>query len=472
MIATSIVPDIFKVGIIIPIIKKATLCPNDPSNYRPITLSSVHSKIVEQSLTPEDTAADTQFGFRKGRGTATSVSLAHDAVKYMNNNGSSIYVCSLDAQKCFDSIWHDGLFHKLNGEIPDLHWIFLYKWYRTSKATVRWAGELSETFSISKGMRQGSILSPRLFSIFINDLLLHLKANTNGMKIYNLKLNAIAYADDINLFSTTKTGLQNLIDTCDSYAKKWRIRFNPTKTKCIEIGKARLKTPPTWVLDGEAVNLSDETTILGVNFTNDLKARSHIKNRIRACNQSVFKFSTAGALYPGLNCDVKTHIWNTINCPVLTYGLETIHISNMELEDLKSAQGSVVKRGLGLSKRSHYHRVLKACKITPIEEVIANKAAGLYHNIFQCGTPAITLQSLLLSSYAVTGKAEAGTLLDRVVKGGHNPFNLILNKPKFKQHTTNEDGLVDSLRELLHNENYQKPWSQEHLLANLLTKAF
>ena len=143
------------------------------------------------------------------------------------------------------------------------------------------------------------------------------------MKIYSFKLNAIAYADDINLFSTTATGLEKLLDTCDTYAKKWRIKFNPTKTKCTQIGKPEPKTPPEWTLDGEKIKLSDETTILGVNFTTDLKAKSHIKSRIHACNQSVFKFSTAGSLYPGLNCDVKTHLWNTINCPVLTYGLES-----------------------------------------------------------------------------------------------------------------------------------------------------
>ena len=321
-------------------------------------------------------------------------------------------------------------------------------------------------------MRQGSILSPRLFSIFIDDLLLQLNSNDNGIKLHNFKLNNIAYADDINLFSTTAIGLQQLINICESYAEKWRIKFNPTKTKCTQIGKPELKKPPTWTLNGEVVNLSDETTILGVNFTTDLKASSHIKNRTRACNQSVFKFSTAGALYPGLNCEVKTHLWNTINCPVLTYGLETIDLSKAELDDLKSAQGTTVKRGLGLSKRSHYHRVLQACNITPIEEVIANNTARLYHNIFQCDTPAKELQSLLLSSYIITGRAEKGTLLDRVIKSGYNPINLIMNKPRFKKESTNDDGIVDSLKHLLHHENYQQPWSLEHLLANLLTKAF
>ena len=115
---------------------------------------------------------------------------------------------------------------------------------------------------------------------------------------------------------------------------------------------------------------------------------------------------------------------------------------------------------------------MQACNITPIEEVIANNTARLYYNIFQCNTPAQEFQSLLLSSYIVTGKAEKGTLLDRVIKAGYNPINLIFNKPKFKLNSTNEDGLVDSLRQLLHHENYQTPWSQEHLLANLLIKAF
>ena len=94
------------------------------------------------------------------------------------------------------------------------------------------------------------------------------------------------------------------------------------------------------------------------------------------------------------------------------------------------------------------------------------------HIIFQCETLAKVFQSLLLASYIITGKAESGTILDRVIKAGYNPLNIILSKPKFKRNTTEEDGLVESLRQLLHHENYQKPWSLEHLLANLLTKAF
>ena len=471
IIATSTVPSTFESGIIIPILKKSTLDPNIPSNYRPITISSVHSKIMESMMMPEDTADETQFGFRKGRGTSAAVTLVHDMAKYMSNNATPIYICSLDAEKCFDSIWHQGLFYKLNSKLPDSHWIFLYKWYKSSKAQVYWNREQSKSFIISKGMRQGSILSPHLVSIFINDLLINLRSKDCGVKIQNLKVNTLAYADDINLFSTTSTGLQELIDVCDSYAKTWRIRFNPVKTKCTVIGKSNLKRSPTWKLDGAIIPLSEDITILGVNLSQDMKATAHIKNRVRACNQSVFKFTTAGLSYPGLSCVVKNHIWNTINCPVLTYGLETLQISKTELNELKSTQGSIIKRGLGLSKRSHYHCVLQACNISPIENVIRDNAARLFHNIFQSNTPTKELQSILLAKYLINGTAEKGTLLDRVVKAGYDPLELTIMKPRSNHHHI-EDGLVDSLKQLIYHENYQKPWSQEHILATLLTRAF
>jgi hypothetical protein len=211
------VPEIFTRGIIIPVLKKPSLNPNLPTSYRPITLSSVHTKIIEMLMLPQCEINDAQLGFRSGRGTTFGCSLLNDIMSYFKCKHSPLYVCSLDAEKCFDSIWHPALFYKLKDKIPYTHWVFLIKWYKNLKATVKWEGQYSTYFTITKGTRQGSVLSPYLFNIFIDDLLVKLESAKNGVSIGPHNYNSFAYADDITVFSATIPGLQCLIHICQEY---------------------------------------------------------------------------------------------------------------------------------------------------------------------------------------------------------------------------------------------------------------
>ena len=90
MIQTGTIPDMFQKSLIIPILKKPTLDQNIPSNFRPITLSSVHTKLVEYTIMPEDNANQNQFGFRKGRGTTFATSLLNDIASYTMAKHSSL----------------------------------------------------------------------------------------------------------------------------------------------------------------------------------------------------------------------------------------------------------------------------------------------------------------------------------------------------------------------------------------------
>ena len=160
---------------------------------------------------------------------------------------------SLDAQKCFDTIWHDGLFYKLKGVLPhdDVYWLFLYRWYSCINA-VRVSSDYSQVFPISRGTRQGSVLSPTLFNVFIDDLLQKLHKMNTGVRLGCQYFGSFAYAN-VTVISATVPGLQRMIDVCTQYAEEWRMLFNPVKSKCMTMGRNEFVVEPSWYLKGSLV---------------------------------------------------------------------------------------------------------------------------------------------------------------------------------------------------------------------------
>ena len=160
------------------------------------------------------------------------------------------------------------------------------------------------------------------------------------------------------------------------------MRFNPTKTNIVCIGKQPHIKPPTWTLGNTQICLSNDTNILGVTFNSKLTSINHVNNRIRKCQQGMFKMASMGVSYPGLNSDVKAFLWNTLGAPILAYGMESIALPQGDLKQLKSTQGTIIKRIIGVNKRAHHSNLQKALLVPSIVEVIENNSLRLYKNIF------------------------------------------------------------------------------------------
>ena len=95
---------------IVPVLKKPTLDPGNPEKYRPITMSSVFDKLFELLILPTDTPlCFNQFGFRN-HSVSHGLCLLNDLICYAQYHHSNMYVASLDAEKCFDYLWHNGIF--------------------------------------------------------------------------------------------------------------------------------------------------------------------------------------------------------------------------------------------------------------------------------------------------------------------------------------------------------------------------
>ena len=122
-----------------------------------------------------------------------------------------VFAVFLDASKAFDKVDHNLLFKKLIIRNVPLNFIRLLRyWYKTQMMKVRWDNDFSDSFFVSTGSYQGDILSPYLFSLYIDDLTYNSNTVKSGCYVGNYCLNQILFADDICLFSPSLVGLQDM----------------------------------------------------------------------------------------------------------------------------------------------------------------------------------------------------------------------------------------------------------------------
>jgi len=110
-----------------------------------------------------------------------------ESVKYFTRKGSIVRCVSLDANKAFDKVLHHGLFVKLkNRGVPMVFIRLLWNWYKRMDCSVLWKNVLGDVFSVNCGVRQGGVLSPILFSIYVDDLVDLLRHSGFGIYIGKL----------------------------------------------------------------------------------------------------------------------------------------------------------------------------------------------------------------------------------------------------------------------------------------------
>ena len=236
--------------------------------------------------------SDYQFGFISGRGTQTAIALANDVLEYCNYNESAVFVCNLDAEGAYHGIPHPILFMKSMNIIPDMSWKLLYRWYNQINVKIKW-NKLGSSIKICKGTHQGGITSTFLFNIFYRELIDILSNHDGGIKICNQRFNIFCYADDILLVSTTKSGLQNLINTAVKYVDDHGLRFNPSKAVCLVKGDNPFVFTPKFYIKNCELKINDSIVFLGATLGN--KANNiHVDNRISACRKAFYSLQGAG----------------------------------------------------------------------------------------------------------------------------------------------------------------------------------
>lgn len=284
-------PSSWKIANVQPVPKKGVT--SNPANYRPIAICSTLSKVMEsvinfhlmRYLELNRLLSDRQYGFRGGRSTGDLMAILTEKWNQCIHLFGESKVVALDISKAFDRVWHGALVSKLiaYGVGMDFaRWVTSF--LKDRSICVLIDGVASHKHSINAGVPQGSVLSPTLFLIFINDLL-SLTANP-----------VFSFADDSNLchsysFSKRPTSLEIerrrkiMNDTLNDDLKlieEWgqanRVDFNARKTQCCLLSHKRAtdSSTPSLSMGGVVIAESDALDVLGISVQRDLRWNNHV----------------------------------------------------------------------------------------------------------------------------------------------------------------------------------------------------
>lgn len=350
-IVQSTVPSHFKEAFVTPIFKKGER--HDPSNYRPISVTGIFSKLFEQILSWQikghlkrySVLSTTQYGFRDGHSTTHAMIDGMDHA-YRELNAKSDKFLSfiyLDLSKAFDVVPHDRLLKALNSigfDVPSRNLMFSYLSDRVQAVKV--GNKLSGNLTVRTGVPQGSLLGPLLFAIFVNDC--------NRM-LANAFTKIVQYADDTCIITSADskeelvTRTEQNLTAAKRYFTSLGLKLNVSKTQFVPATNSATlaenvreltlfqnsETEPTVNAQSTAVNLGlivDDGLLFGPHKKHIVVKLKSVIFLIRSIRSRI-PLSAAINLYHTLF--LSTHNYGA--CVYATFGYGTTEL-NDQLETL------------------------------------------------------------------------------------------------------------------------------------------
>ena len=290
----SVFPDKMKVAKVVPLYKSGSH--NHFTNYRPVSLLPQFSKVLEKLfdvrlqkfIEKYSVLHDSQYGFRSNRSTSLALmELIEEICTEIDNKNITIGVF-IDLKKAFDTIDHKLLLQKLEfygvrGAAND--WVKSYLSCR--KQFVQVDEHASKLLDIICGVPQGSVLGPKLFILYINDL-----CNVSNLVKY------VLFADDTNIFKSGKNihdlskEISNEMDKLNVWFNVNKLSLNVAKTHFMVFGKVKHSGSINIIINDSEIERVSVTKFLGVFIDEKLNWSEHIikvQSKLSKCVSIIYK---------------------------------------------------------------------------------------------------------------------------------------------------------------------------------------
>ena len=349
---TGILPASWKEATVIPI-PKPNKDTSDPKSYRPIALTSCLCKTLERMvnsrliwvLETKNLISKYQCGFRENHSTQDDLVRFETFVREAFARKKQVLAVFFDLEKAYDTTWKHGILsdlynHEFRGKLP----IFIQNFLSDRHFKVKSGSQYSDSYCQENGVPQGSILSPILFNLKINNIMKYVSSNAN----------ASLYVDDFALYIEGKhlQHLERTMQLCINKVQKWvsenGFKFSVSKTTCVHFHRQRIYKEPLLKLGEENIPVQEEVKFLGLIFDKKLSFKPHIVALKRKCQKALNILRVVGHTDWGADRETLLKLYRTLIRSKLDYGCTvygSAKKSNLKLLDPIHHQGLRIALG-------------------------------------------------------------------------------------------------------------------------------
>ena len=356
LLSVGAVPDDWRTAHIVPVFKKGSS--GDTSNYRPISLTCVPSKILERivvnkildHLYSNKIISRAQHGFVRRRSTCTNLLECHNDWSLCLQTRQQVSVVYIDFSKAFDVVSHDKLLAKLycygiRGSL--LLWIKNFLNNRTCQTKV--GASLSDVALVISGVVQGSGIGPLLFLVYINEL---------AEVLARFGVTVKFFADDVKVYlqilnDTDVVQLQCAIDALMQWAAEWQLTVSINK--CCVLNMGYMKYDTSISINGSLLPIVESVRDLGILVTHNLSSSMHVCDIVAKAHRRTAAIYRA---FVSRNADVLVRAYTTYVRPLVendspVWSPYTIK----DIDAIEAVQRRYTKRVPGLKNLSYPERL-------------------------------------------------------------------------------------------------------------------
>ena len=352
IITKKCIPQSWKEAKIILLHKKGDKA--DIKNYRPISLLShlykIFTKILQNRLKKEldEHQPREQAGFREGFSTMDHLLAINQLIEKSNEYQLDLCIGFIDYEKAFDSIEHPDLFQALREiGINEGYVCILEDIYTDATSRIHLDSDVSEIVKISRGVRQGDTLSPKVFTAAMEAIFNKLPLDERGINVDGEQLTDLRFADDVALTTSTVKDMETQLNDLNKGSKKVGLRMHKGKTKYM----ANFSTDEKITIEDQEIERVEEYKYLGQTLRLKDCSKEEIMRRIKA-GWSCFGRHKDILCNKNIPMSLRRKVYNQCVLPTMMYGSETWSLTKYSEAKLQSAQRAMERQMLNISLRN------------------------------------------------------------------------------------------------------------------------